>query len=89
MSRRLLFGCLWGAVSYVAGALAGGLLVTMLSSNTHDRSVEAVTTGAFYTGPLAAVLGFILAAALTKPAKAALPASGPAEERAGGESRRP
>jgi hypothetical protein len=69
MGRRLLFGCLWGAVSYVAGALAGGVLVTMLSSNTHDKSMEAVMTGAFYTGPLAAVLGFVLAAVLTKPAK--------------------
>lgn len=70
MGRRLLFGFVWGAVSYVAGALAGGLLVTLLSSNTHDKSVEAAMTGAFYTGPLAAVLGFVLAAALTKPAKA-------------------
>lgn len=70
MGRRLLFGCLWGAVSYVTGALAGGLLTTMLSSNTHDKSVEAVMTGVFYTGPVAAVLGFVLAAALTKPAKA-------------------
>jgi len=41
----------------------------MLSSNTHDKSMEAAMTGAFYTGPLAAVLGFVLAAALTKPAK--------------------
>jgi hypothetical protein len=70
MGRRLLFGCLWGAVSYVAGGLAGVLLTSLLSSNTHDKSVEAVMTGAFYTGPLAAVLGFVLAAALTRPAKA-------------------
>ena len=70
MGRRILFGCLWGAVSYVAGALAGGLLTSMLSSNTHDKSMEAVMTGAFYTGPLAAVLGFVIAAALTKSAKA-------------------
>jgi hypothetical protein len=69
MGRRLLFGGLWGAASYVAGALAGGLLTSVLSSNTHDKSVEAVMTGAFYTGPLAAVLGFVLAAALTRPAK--------------------
>jgi uncharacterized membrane protein YfcA len=70
MGRRLLLGCLWGAASYLAGALAGVLLTTMLSSNTHDKSMEAVMTGAFYTGPVAAVLGFVLAAALTKPAKA-------------------
>jgi hypothetical protein len=70
LGRRLLFGCLWGAASYLAGALAGGLLTTMLSSNTHDKSMEAMMTGAFYTGPLAAVLGFVLAAALTGPAKA-------------------
>ena len=70
MGRRLLFGCLWGAASYLAGALAGALLTSVLSSNTHDKSMEAVMTGAFYTGPLAAVLGFVLAASLTNPAKA-------------------
>jgi hypothetical protein len=70
MGRRLLFGCLWGAASYVAGALAGALLTTMLSSNTHDKSVEAVMTGAFYTGPVAALFGFVLAVALTKRSKA-------------------
>jgi uncharacterized membrane protein YfcA len=70
LGRRLLFGSLWGAASYLAGAPAGGLLTTMLPSNTHDKSMEAVMTGAFYTGPLAAVLGFVLAAALTKPPKA-------------------
>jgi len=75
-----------GAASYLAGALAGTLLTTMLSSHTHDKSMEAVMTGAFYTGPLAAVLGFVLAAALTRPANSALPAAAPADERAGGKS---
>ena len=75
MRRRLMFGCLWGALSYLAGAVAGGVLTAMLSSNTHDKSVEAVMTGAFYAGPLAAVLGFVLAAALTK--RVAPPATDP------------
>jgi hypothetical protein len=39
-------------------------------------------TGVFYAGPLAAVLGFILAAALTRPAKSASAAPGNAGERA-------
>ena len=61
---------LWAIAGYVIGAFGGGFLVTMLSPNRFDQSMEALMTGAFYTGPLAAVLGFVLAAALTKPAKA-------------------
>jgi hypothetical protein len=50
-----------GVLSYVVGALAGCALITAFSSNRHDRSVEAAMTGAFATGPLLAVIGFVVA----------------------------
>jgi hypothetical protein len=48
-------------LGYAAGGFGGGALVSLLSSNTHDRSVEAAMTGAFVTGPLVAVVGFVVA----------------------------
>jgi hypothetical protein len=46
-------------VGYVLGALLGVGLVEAFSGNRHDKSLEAVMTGAFVTGPLGAVLGAI------------------------------
>jgi len=40
-------------------AVAGYFLIGLLSSNTHDRSVEAATTSAFVLGPIGAVAGFV------------------------------
>jgi hypothetical protein len=57
--RRVLIGLLVAFVAYVAGAFLGGWLISLASSNAHDRSVEAAMTGAFVTGPLAALVGFI------------------------------
>ncbi len=58
--HRFLVGLLWAVPCYLVGALVGGYLVNLLSSNTHDRSTEAAMTGAFVLGPLAAVAGFIV-----------------------------
>ena len=52
MFRRIGFGLAWSVAGYIAGAVGGGLLVNGLSSNTFDREMEAVMTGAFVTGPL-------------------------------------
>lgn len=46
-------------VGYLIGALAGVGLVEAFSGNRHDKSLEAVMTGAFITGPLGALLGAI------------------------------
>jgi hypothetical protein len=46
------------AIGYVVGLFGGMGLVNLMSSNTHDRSVEAAMTGAFLVGPLAALLAF-------------------------------
>ncbi len=58
MLRRAGIGLLWAVPAYLAGAFGGGYLVSILSSNAHDGSVEAAMTGAFVTGPLAAVAAF-------------------------------
>jgi len=65
--RRFLIGLLWAVPGYIVGAFAGGYLVSLLSSNTHDRSVEAAMTGAFVLGPLAAIIAFAIGALRAKP----------------------
>ena len=71
MGRRIANAVVYGAVGYVAGALGGGALVSALSANTHDRSLEAAMTGAFVCGPLAAavasIAGFVRAGRRTPP----------------------
>jgi hypothetical protein len=48
-----------GAIGYVVGLFGGMGLVNLMSSNIHDRSVEAAMTGAFLIGPLVALLAFV------------------------------
>ncbi len=72
MLRRAGIGLLWAIPAYVAGAFGGGYLVSILSSNAHDGSVEAAMTGAFVTGPLAALIAF--AAGAARAGRARLPA---------------
>ena len=48
-------------VAYVVAAVGGYYLISKLSSNTHDKSMEATMTGAFVLGPIAAVIAFIAA----------------------------
>ena len=62
MLRRILMGLLWAVPGYLVGAFGGGYLLYALSSNQHDRSVEAAMTGAFVLGPLAALVAFIAGA---------------------------
>lgn len=57
--RRVLVGLLYAVPSYLLGAFGGGYAVSLLSSNQHDRSVEAAMTGAFVLGPVAAVIAFV------------------------------
>jgi hypothetical protein len=78
--RRFLFGLLWAVPSYLIGAFGGGYLVSVLSSNTHDVSVEAAMTGAFVLGPLAAIVGFIVGAVRARPGNGEQPAVQGAEQ---------
>lgn len=41
---------------FVAAAAVGYFLIGLLSSNRHDRSVEAAMTAIFVLGPLGAVI---------------------------------
>ena len=67
MLRRALIGLLWAVPGYLVGAFGGGYLVSVLSSNQYDRSLEAAMTGAFFFGPLAALVAFIAGAIRARP----------------------
>lgn len=54
--RRLLISFGMGLLGYVVGVFGGMGLVYLLSSNQHDRDMEAGMTGAFVVGPLTALL---------------------------------
>jgi hypothetical protein len=60
--RRIGFGVLWGIAGYLCGAFGGGWLVTQMSTNTHDRGMEAAMTGAFLFGPLVGLIAFVVGA---------------------------
>jgi Na+/proline symporter len=61
--KRLFIVLLCAVGGYLVFAAAGYFLVGQFSSNTHDRSVEAAMTGAFFFGPIGALataaVGFI------------------------------
>jgi hypothetical protein len=59
--KKVLLVLLAAAAGYVLGALAGYGAIELLSSNQHDRSVEAAMTGAFVTGPAGLVIAAIIA----------------------------
>lgn len=58
--RNVLLGFTVLAVGYLVGAVLGYFAIQQLSANTHDRGVEASMTGAFVTGPLLAVIAFVI-----------------------------
>lgn len=58
--KRIGLGLLFAIGGYVLVALASYFLIGQLSSNTHDRALEAAMTSAFVFGPLGAVGGFVL-----------------------------
>lgn len=55
---RALLGLVLG---YIAGAGLGYMAIMLLSSNTHDKAVEAAMTAAFVAGPAGAILGLVTA----------------------------
>ncbi|MDL1894366.1 hypothetical protein FBQ87_15990 [Sphingobacteriales bacterium CHB3] len=55
--RRIGIGCLWTVGAYLLGAFGGGFLTSIISSNQHDRDLEAMMAGAFFWGPIAAIIG--------------------------------
>jgi hypothetical protein len=59
--QRIAIVLLVGLACYIAGGLLGYTLVMRLSSNVHDRAMEAAISGAFFVGPLAALIGALVA----------------------------
>jgi hypothetical protein len=57
--RRFGIGVLCGIGGYLLAAAAGYFLIEVLSSNSHDRSVEAGMTSVFFFGPLGGLIAFI------------------------------
>lgn len=53
--RMLLYGLGGLVAGYAIGVAAGAGLVTALSGNLHDQSVEVAMTAAFVTGPAGAI----------------------------------
>jgi len=62
--RAIVWALAFLVVGYVVGAGLAIGLVHLLSTNMHDRDLEALYTGFFFAGPvlslLAAVLGLVL-----------------------------
>lgn len=58
--KRVGIALLCAIAGYVVVAFASYFLVGWLSSNTHDRSVEAAMTSAFFFGPMGGFAGLIL-----------------------------
>jgi len=54
--KRVALSIAVGLLGYAVGLFGGLGLVLLLSSNQHDRSLEAAMTGAFVVGPLTALL---------------------------------
>jgi hypothetical protein len=57
--KRFGIALLYAVGGYIVAAAASYFLVGQLSSNTHDRSVEAAMTSALIWGPLGAVVAFV------------------------------
>ena len=58
--KRFAIATLFALVGYLVAAVAGYFLIGMLSSNSHDRAVEAAMTSALVLGPLGAVVAFVI-----------------------------
>lgn len=65
--RRIGLAVLFGLAGFILAAGATGLLISNLSSNTHDRSLEAVMTAFFVGGPIGGVVGAVTGFVRTKP----------------------
>ncbi len=59
--QRLMIALLGLLAGYAVGVAVGLALVSMVSSNSHDRSLEMIMTAAFVTGPLGAIIGLVVA----------------------------
>ena len=75
--RRVVIALLCAIGGYLLGAFLGYGLITWLSTNAHDRSIEAAMTGAFVCGPIGALSAFFAGLFLAR-RRTASPAGGEA-----------
>ena len=61
MLKIIGMSLLAGLGGYVVGMIAAMVLINYLSSNTHDRSVEAAMSSVFVYGPVSGILSFVFA----------------------------
>lgn len=71
--KRLLITLLAAATGCAAFAVSGYAAVSLLSSNTHDRALEAAMTAVFVFGPIGAIVGALVGArrSRSKPSRTA------------------
>ncbi len=48
-------------LGYAIGFAAGAVLTAVVSTNNHDKTQEIVMTAFFFTGPVGAILGILVA----------------------------
>lgn len=58
---KFVRGVLGLIAGYAVGLAAGALLVSLFSTNSHDKDLEVIMTAAFVTGPLGALSGVVIA----------------------------
>ena len=59
--RRFAISLLCGIGGYAIVAIVSYVLIDLISSNAHDRAMEAAMTSIFVFGPLGAVTAFVVA----------------------------
>ena len=64
--KRFVIAVLGAIVGLIAFASCGYAAIELLSSNTHDRAMEAAMTAFFVAGPLGAIVGAIVGARRSK-----------------------
>ncbi|MCC7034204.1 MAG: hypothetical protein IT179_15385 [Acidobacteria bacterium] len=71
--KRLVITLLAAAAGSAAFAVFGYAAVSLVSSNTHDRALEAAMTAVFVFGPIGAIVGAIVGArrSRSKPSRSA------------------
>ncbi len=57
--KAALLAIVWSVAFYFVGLFGCLWILPSVSSNHHDASVEAAMTGAFFFGPLLAIVAFI------------------------------
>jgi hypothetical protein len=68
--KRFVIAVFGAIVGFIAFGLCAYAAIELLSSNTHDRALEAAMTAIFVAGPLGGIVGGILGARLSKRAQA-------------------